>query len=193
MDFGMLLFFDIDNVIANTDPVIRNIIREHTNGRIDLSQEDVVEFNYCSCPTKTGQLLSKSEWDEVLSIFSTPKVLNSIEVFPGVQNYLDRLSKRYKIQLATSRSPETKEATIAWMQENRLDGYEVHFLDHGKKHEALRAADVIVEDYYEQAASFAQNGTRCFVFRYPWNAEKPPLPSIEWVEGWDELMDKLLP
>lgn len=188
----MLLFFDIDNVIADTDPVIRRIIREHTNGRIDLSQEDVVEFNYCICPTKTGQLLSKSEWDEVLSIFSTPEVLNSIEIFPGVQDCLDRLSNRYEIQFATSRSPKTKEPTIAWMQENRLNGYKVHFLDHGKKHEALKAADVIVEDYYEQAAAFAQNGTKCFVFEYPWNVDKRSLPRMEWIKNWAQLMLRLL-
>ena len=40
------LCVDIDNVVAATDEVMRCVIREYTRGRVDLSYEDVVEFDY---------------------------------------------------------------------------------------------------------------------------------------------------
>lgn len=188
----MLLYFDIDNVLADTDPVIRRIIYEYTKGRVNLSQEDVVEFNYCLCPDKNGHLLSRSEWIDVHSIFSTPEIIGSIELFPKVKDNLKHLSQQYKIKLATSRHPTTKTSTLSWLEKNQLEGYQVHFLEPGKKHKVLNSGALIVEDHYEQAVAFAQNGTRCFLFEYPWNVGKKPLRNLQWVKGWNELVNLLL-
>ncbi|MBA3017502.1 MAG: hypothetical protein KKH20_07695 [Proteobacteria bacterium] len=188
----MQLCFDIDNVIANTDPIIRRIIYQHTGGRVDLKREDVIEFDYCSCPDKNGNLLTKSEWYEVHNLFSKPEIISSIDLFPGVPECLKRLSTRYEIYIATSRLLQTRSATVSWLKKNQINEYKIHFIKSGRKHETLGLTDIIVEDHYEQAAAFAQNGTKCFIIEYPWNSNKPARQKLEWVKGWDELMVRLL-
>jgi len=54
--------------------------------------------------------------------FLQKSAIGSIEIFPGVQEYLGRLSQRYEIRLATSRLPNAKEAALSWLEKTRRNG-----------------------------------------------------------------------
>ncbi len=44
----------IDNVIGQTDKVMRQVIRDYTGNRVNLDYVDVVEFDYHKCKDKNG-------------------------------------------------------------------------------------------------------------------------------------------
>ena len=46
---------DIDNVVARTDDVMREVIRECSQDRVDLVCEDVVCFDYWMCRDGLGR------------------------------------------------------------------------------------------------------------------------------------------
>jgi hypothetical protein len=75
--------FDIDNVIAQTDEVMRRVIEDYTNGRVRLAYEDIKTFNYYECLDRFGNGISKEEWNRVHEVFSESRYLWLIQPFPG--------------------------------------------------------------------------------------------------------------
>jgi hypothetical protein len=63
------LCVDIDNVIAQTDEVMRRVIREFTNGRVNYDYEHVIEFDYHKCVDKAGENSTKEEWKGIHELF----------------------------------------------------------------------------------------------------------------------------
>jgi len=187
------LCVDIDNVIAQTDEVMRRVIRDHTKGRVNYAYEDVKEFNYYECKDAAGACVTREEWDKVHEEFSRPENLMQIAPFPDVQGEFRKLSAVFAIHLATSRLHQARRATVEWLEHHQfLPPYDLHFLKHGEKHAALSRFFVGVEDDYKQAAAFARSGTKCYLIRHPWNRTKDPMPGIHWVAGWSELTPRLL-
>jgi hypothetical protein len=103
---------DIDNVVACTDEVMRRVISEFTDGRVQLKYEDVVKFNYHECPDPHGNQLTKDEWRQVHDLFSEPRSLMSINPIPGAIEGLRRLATRGTVHLATSRLPKVRKTTV---------------------------------------------------------------------------------
>ena len=56
---------DIDNVLGDTDEVMRRVITEYTDGRVQLSYQHVKEFNYADCVDDNGCRISKEEWNAI--------------------------------------------------------------------------------------------------------------------------------
>ncbi len=73
---------DIDNVIAQTDEVMRRVIEEFTGGRVALKYEDIVTFNYHECRDRKGERITKEEWGQVHDRFSEPQNILGIEPMP---------------------------------------------------------------------------------------------------------------
>lgn len=183
---------DIDNVIAQTDQVVRRVIATLTKGRVRLEYEDIVEFNYYECEDEQRNRISKKEWIQVHDLFSEPRCLRGIEPMPGAIYGLRRLAKRGTIHLATSRLRKARKATVEWLDKHAFPDHDLHFLKHREKHASLQRFAAAVEDDYEQAKEFAKSGTPCFLIRHPWNKTKPPIKNIEWVDDWKELTKRLL-
>src|SRR5690606_9407853 len=128
---------DIDNVIAQSDSVMRSVIRQVTQNRVDLAYEDVVRFNYWDCQDRNGNAITQEEWALIHDAFSDPQQVGSIEPVPGVQEQLQRLSDHYVLHFATSRLPAARRATIEWLQRHQFPPHDLHFLKHGEKHISL--------------------------------------------------------
>lgn len=188
------LCIDIDNVIAQTDAVMRRVIEDYTSGRVKLSYDQVTEFNYFVCRDGDGNTITKEEWKEVHVLFSEPRYLWQIQPTSGAVHGLTQLAKRYKLHLATSRLPKARRTTVEWLENHGFPPHDLHFLKHGEKHATLRAFTAAVEDHYEQAVAFATLGeTPCFLLRHPWNRTKPPIGGVQWVDTWPQLTEQLLP
>jgi uncharacterized HAD superfamily protein len=184
---------DIDNVIAQTDAVMRRVIQEYTGGRVTLDYEDIKEFNYHECKDAAGQAISYQEWKAVHEEFSSLENLMVIQPYSGVQEVFRKLSQTFTIHLATSRLHKARQATIVWLEQHQFpDPYDLHFLRYGEKHAALSRFFAAVEDDYKQAVAFAHSGTKCYLIRHPWNRAKEALPGVHWVADWAELTPRLL-
>jgi uncharacterized HAD superfamily protein len=184
---------DIDNVIASTDIVMREVIRTHTQGRVSLSYEDIKEFDYCQCHDSFGGAVTREEWKEIHALFSEPRYLWRIAPTPGAIEGLRELTSYGRLHLATARLPKARRTTVEWLQEHDLPAHDLHFLSYGEKHASLRGFSGAVEDDYAQALSFATRAnTPCVLLRHPWNESKPAAPGLSWAKDWTEVVKILL-
>jgi uncharacterized HAD superfamily protein len=191
---GMLrprLCLDIDNCLARTDEVMRRLIREFTNGRVNLEYEHITQFDYHACADGAGNAITKPEWDEVHKVFSQPSIILALAPFEGAVEGLRRLVGSFDLHLATSRRIEARRPTIEWLEMHQFPLHDLHFLKHGEKHASLARFFAAVEDHYEQAESFAVTQTPCFLIEHPWNRGRKPRKGIRWVNGWAELTEHL--
>jgi hypothetical protein len=186
------LCVDIDNVIAQTDTVMRRTICLYTQGRVNLGCEYIQEFDYDKCTDSNGGRIGPQEWRAIHELFSEHDAILSIEPMPGAIEQLRRLEKHYQVHLATTRLARARRPTIEWLERHGFPPYDLHFLRHGRKHASLARFAAAVEDHYERAVSFAEAETTCYLIRHPWNQSKPKREGIEWVEGWAELGDRLV-
>ena len=183
---------DIDNVLGDTDEVMRRVIAEFTDGRVQLSYQHVKEFNYADCVDDNGCRISKEEWNAIHDLFSEPRFLWQIQPTAGAVKGLHELSRYGAVHIATTRLPKARRTTVEWLENHGFPPHDLHFLKHGQKHSSLRVFTAAVEDDYDQAASFASIAdTRSFLIRHPWNAEKPAINRVRWVKDWDELVPEV--
>jgi uncharacterized HAD superfamily protein len=181
------LCIDIDNVIAQTDEVMREVISECTGGRVRLRYEEIVEFDYCLCRDVGGNVLKKEEWKSVHDRFSAPEFILKVRPFPGIQNHLEGLADRFEIHFATARLAKARKSTVEWLEAHRFPEHGLHFLSQSEKHGTLTGFYAAVEDDYNQAVAFARCGTPCYLIEHPWNRRRPSVKGVSWVKGWPEL------
>ena len=66
---------DIDNVLARTDEVMREVIYEYTHGRVKFDYRHIVEFEYWKCKDQSGNSITKKQWTKIHELFSEPRYL----------------------------------------------------------------------------------------------------------------------
>ncbi len=185
------LCIDIDNVIAQTDAVMRQVIRDYTGGRVNLTYEDIVEFDYHKCKDGKGCAITKEDWHVVHELFSETRYLMQVQPVPGVQGILRGLAEKFVLHLATSRLHKARRTTIEWLDAHAFPPHDLHFLKHGEKHESLGKFTAAVEDHYDQAVRFAKHGTPCYLMLHPWNQAKDRSDDVRPAKGWEEIAASL--
>lgn len=194
---------DIDNVIAGSDSLMREIIREQTGGRVNLAYEEVKHFDYRQCVDSLGQSLCRGdeergtpdEWLVTHNVFS--RRVGELMPYPGIQRTLSRLSERFELHFATSRLSMARTATSQWLADHEFpDDIRLHFLQRGEKHLSLGHFFASVEDDLEQAMAFAHAGVHSFVLAHPWNTldADDDLRSVfvHRFQSWDEIGPALI-
>jgi hypothetical protein len=171
---------------------MRRVIFLYTHGRVNLGYDHVQEFDYDRCADASGAQIDRNEWRKIHELFSERDTILSIEPMPAAIEQLRRLESHYEIHLATTRLPRARQPTIEWLERHAVPPYDLHFLRHGHKHASLARFVAAVEDHYEQAVSFAEIGTPCYLIRHPWNHAKPRQDGLEWVASWVDLGDRLV-
>jgi 5'(3')-deoxyribonucleotidase len=185
-----LICVDIDNVLARTDEVMREVIRLCSKDEVDLRYEDIIEFDYWNCVDRNGRCFARTEWENIHTEF-TRKYIPCIQPFNGVQEYLRKLSDKFEIHVATSRLSEGYTATKDWLVAHNIPFTELHFVGHRKKHLIPKAFFAAIEDDRTQAEFFHDRGVRAFLLGHPWNVIEASSPLIR-VDEWPTLVAKLL-
>ena len=185
------LCIDIDNVIAATDVVMREVISSLTAGRVVLRRADVKHFDYWRCADSRGQAIDRTEWTEIHALFSTPRYLWQVEPIEGAREGLQELSQAYDLHLVTSRLPEARRTTIEWLEYYRFPNHGLHFVTYGEKHVIFEGFQAAVEDDYSQAIEFARSGVECCLLAHPWNENKPESDGIRRAKSWGEIVTYL--
>jgi len=184
------LCVDIDNVIADSDPLMRKIIAEVTKGRVQLEYEDVKHFDYWKCRDRKGEQLDKADWQKVHDIFS--QRVHEIEPYPHAQAALLELAKVFEIHLATSRQITARAGTANWLADRGFpEDLRLHFLKWREKHLALGGFFAAVEDELEQCMSFARAGIHSFLYAHPWNAAHESDGLLHRYPSWVEIQRQL--
>ena len=181
---------DIDNVVARTDDVMREVIRECSQDRVDLVCEDVVCFDYWMCRDGLGRRFDRTEWTKIHTEFTHNHLLR-VRPFEGVSQYLARISDRFDIHLATSRLPEGWGQTERWVKQHAIPHRKIHYVKHGEKHLIGQEFTAAIEDDREQAYAFQLSGVRTFLLAHPWNHIGPHSP-LRRVAAWEDLTAEIL-
>jgi uncharacterized HAD superfamily protein len=180
---------DIDNVIAQTDQVIRRIIKLHSNQAVDLCYEDIADFDYWRCLDKSNRRIDKEEWERIHLEF-TQNHLDEVQPFQNVAAHLATLADRFEIHLATSRLAAGAEHTRDWLARHQIPFDHLHFVSHRKKQEIPVVFAAAIDDDRDQAQLFYDSGVRAFLLAHPWNAVETGSPLIR-VSGWPDLIAML--
>ncbi len=180
---------DIDNTIADTDSVLRRLIRQVSHDRVRLAHEDVVCYEYWKCRDARGHRLTPREWRKVVDRFHRDR-LEEIPPFPGVAEHLARLGQRFEIHLATTRDPVGEAATRIWLRRHGIPHDRLHFARHGEKHRIPYSFDFAIEDDREQAYAFLASGVTAIVLGKPWNLVGPSSP-VERLPDWSSIAARL--
>ena len=185
------LCIDIDNVIAQSDSVMRQLIKKHSAANVQLDYDDVVDFDYCKCHDKKGNSITKEEWRKIHEEFSKESNIMRIEPIHGACEYLKQLSEeKFELHLATSRLPTARIPTIKWLEFHSFPSHWLHFVKSMEKHIVLQGFDAIIEDDREQAAKFTELGTQSFLLAHPWN-EILNGSRIIRVNNWQDLYNRI--
>ena len=182
---------DLDNVLAKTDEVMRRIIRQFTNGNVDLRYMDVTTFNYWECKGEKGNFISKKQWTEIHDIFSKPENILAIEPYPHIQDHLCVIAEMYDLHIVTTRLRPARKPTIEWLDRYKFPDHSLHFVKHGEKHAVLGKFAVSLEDHREQAEQFAAIGTTSYILAHPWNKISSTSTSIR-LPDWQTLCERIL-
>lgn len=180
---------DIDNVIAETDEVMRSVIRTHSRQGVNLRYEDVVCFDYWLCSDSQGRRIDRDEWRLIHEEF-TSNHLARILPAERVQEHLQLLAQNFDIHLATSRLEHGHESTREWLETHSIPHHHLHFVRHGEKHLLEQTFVAAVEDDREQATAFFASGIPAYLIAHPWNTVGPHSP-IKRVNGWEEITEAL--
>ena len=181
---------DIDNVIARTDEVMRQVIREYSKDGVDLAYDDVVCFDYWMCRDALGRQLDKSEWKAIHEEFTRNHLLR-ISPYDNVKEHIARIGERFEVHLATSRLPEGRPQALVWLRNHEIPYRALHFVSHGEKHLINQQFVAVVEDDREQGYAFHTKGVRVFLLAHPWN-HVGPHSLLKRIPSWQDLMGELL-
>ena len=185
------LCIDIDNVVAQTDLVLREVIRLHSRNGVDLRYEDVVEFDYWLCKDAGGRCFDKSEWWKIHDEEFTQNHLLRIRPVDNIMHHLEQLRGRYELHLVTSRRPEGEAHTRQWIREYGIPHDYLHFSSHRAKHKLPVPFFAAVDDDREQIRLFHEAGVLGFILAHPWNKVDVGC-SLRRVDDWQQLTAELL-
>lgn len=186
---GRAICVDIDNTIADTDPVLRRVIRRVSHDRVRLAHEDVVCYEYWRCRDSRGHRLTPREWRKVVEEFHRER-LEEIAPFPGIVDHLAQLGELFKVHLATSRDLAGARSTEAWLRRHGIPHDRLHFVRPGEKHRIPFAFDYAIEDDREQAYAFVARGVPAIILGRPWN-HVGPSSLVERLPSWSAIVARL--
>lgn len=177
------LYLDIDDCVADSGGVLRDIIRVVTKDRVQLKYEHILDYDYTNNKDAEGNSIDRRAWDEAHDIFSTPEVLSKIEPFPDAVPAIKELQQVFDVHFITTRLHKSRIPTIQWLDRLGTGPYSVHFVEKRRKH--LSASDSVVaavEDDIVQSELYWRKGIRCFMPARPWNAG-----GLNRFDGWADL------
>jgi len=108
----------------------------------------------------------------------------------GAVSGLARL-KGHEIWLITARPITTRQGTIAWLDQHRIEYDYLIFDQRHKRHAVGPRFDVFIEDYLEEAVALAEAGIFTLLLDQPWN-QAPALPQrCQRIDGWETIIARI--
>lgn len=168
---------DIDNVIADTDQTVRQIIEREYG--IHAEREDITSWRYAdSLP------LTPHQEEQVLSILHSD-LLGSIPEIAGAAHGLRILGSIAPVWLLTARPDSTRDDTQTWL--SSIDApYEAIIFTSSKLDIPARAL-FYIDDNAETASQLLAASQHVFLMDKPWNRRVPLTPRLFRVQSWTDV------
>lgn len=137
--------------------------------------------------------------------FHESGVLSSYEHIPSARLALEKLKKKYKLIVITSRRLQTKGETVLWIKERYSGIFAencIHFAgiwDTIDNHSIFRTkgelskelgADYIIDDQLKHCLAAAEVGVQALLFgNYSWNQMDKLPQNVQRVKNWSEVLE----
>lgn len=154
-----IIGIDIDNVLSDTDKVIRNLIEKEYG--VKASRSLITDWSYA----KTLPI-SEAQEKKVFDQFHNHYCLEA-PVIRFAQESLKELSTRYIIWLITCRPLDTTVLTKQWLDLHRFT-YD-NLVHSCNKKDYMNKISLLIEDNGKTALEYASENIPVILFNNPWN------------------------
>lgn len=189
MDSRIVIAVDLDNVIADSDRVIRSII--HRISGVHLTQADIRCYDYHKVLAARGFELSEALRieHEALETFHT-QAAPDVTVVQGAQQGMSQLvSIGWHPVIVTSRPASSAEATRDWLRTKEISYKSILFTE--DKAQTGSRWTILVEDAPHHATAASEAGVSVVLVDYPWNQGVGPSANIRRVGDWSEILEAI--
>lgn len=179
------LGIDIDGVVANTQPVIIDILNRHYGTNYCL--EDFFDFD----PRKMFGISREDIYQKVLE--HELDLIKYSRPMPRAAEQLHRLSDHYELYFISARSTHYFKYSVDWFNRYRIPYREIIHLGQHHKLETARQKQVglFIEDTLPNAIHIARGNIPVLLYNATYNQGQLP-EGITRVYNWDEIADLLL-
>ncbi len=187
--FIIAIGIDIDGVIGDSDKIFRKYMNQYFN--LKLKRKDIKEFYYEKVLSMNPEDIQPF-WEE----FNNKGYWMEIPLLNNAKSSIDYLKEKYAIILITARTEKIKDLTLAWLEKHKIKYDQLHFLNENESKitKVLQnniSLNALIEDKLENALNFAGEGTRVFLFDYPWNQFEKKIENLIRVKGWCDILSYL--
>ncbi|MBI5945349.1 MAG: hypothetical protein HY864_13350 [Chloroflexi bacterium] len=177
---NVVIGVDIDNVLSNTDHVIRNLIEQEYG--IVSRREQIIYWDYFkSLP------ITPEQEGVIFGLFHDHYCLQA-PIIQFAQESLKLLSANYLIWLITSRPAKTNSLTKEWLNQHNI-AYN-NLIHSNNKIELFDTVKLLIEDNGKTAIDYVNKGVPVILFNCPWNTEHQH-PMIFRVDNWHHALDTI--
>jgi uncharacterized HAD superfamily protein len=180
----MNIALDIDGILANADFAFRTMMRRLF--KRPFPKHKVKSFHY-----EDSFELSNSEINEFYKMFHDEKLWLGMKPLKGAVESVRRLADNNRIVIVTARPHYIKEATVKWLQKNKINYQEIYFTladKHLLQENYNEKIDIFLEDHPVYIERIAAAGIKVIMFEYPWNQHLDNQENICRVKNWQEAM-----
>jgi len=175
---------DLDGVTYEFERTARYMLRE-LRGYADVKelQTESTEWDYI--PNHIGSDDWRWLWDEgiELGLFRYGHV--STGAIVGLRALL---KAKHDLLVVTHRPRKAVPDTLAWLSYINIPFSEVHILSDGQRKSSV-AADLIIDDKWENVREWAQRDRHAILFDRPWNQDHYDTDQITRAFGWGKVVD----
>jgi len=184
---GAVIAVDLDNVICDTDPKIREIIRKISG--VSLSQDEITNYAYSTALINRGVESSEAKQivKEAAEIFHDSECLNVGPLDGALEGIYRFLDAGLKIVIPTSRPDRCQKNTESWLSSFDVPYHELLFLE--DKTRNARSWSYLIEDAMHHAYAVCEAGTPVCLLDYPWNRATSSCQFIYRAKDWNEIVN----
>ncbi|HIF98160.1 MAG TPA: bifunctional metallophosphatase/5'-nucleotidase [Myxococcales bacterium] len=186
-------YVDIDDVLSETTRALALLAQTRFGKAVTFENMRVFDLS-----VSLG--LNAEELPAFMAAAHAPDFLLGLEPMPGAAEALtDWQSDGARISVVTGRPPESREATLRWLEERGIPFDDLEFVDKYRRFNdpsALTPGDLLTRDYdavIEDADSMADylvlhTDARVLLYDRPWNQDSiAEAHGAQRVRGWAEI------
>lgn len=141
---------------------------------------------------------SKEQMYSILSDFFHSDYINAIEPMPGAVEGIERIGKKNKILVVTSRPRLIADATYDWLNKYFPDKFEKVFFSNQPSYGSFGStkgeickqvrADMFIDDQFHYCDECNDEGVESLLYDNPWNQGVDLPKHITRVKNWGEIV-----
>lgn len=183
-----IIAIDMDEVISETNLEVFNLLMKAGHKLTeDLRESDGVRFWECFNS-------EPEELDSIFDVFHTKESLLNLNTIENATVSINELIKNNEIWIISARPTNVIDVSADWLdlKSIRYDRL-IHTGTPKGKYSYTKDVDCIIEDTFETAIHFANEGSSAILLKRSHNKEwVANLPNLHFANNWEEIM-KVIP